>query len=226
LETIFSGWQLYYHQPVILASISNTLLYFNVLIPGAIIIAYLEDQSLPALEISIFIATTAIFYLSSTYTTPYFFQRYSIEKVGLVSIWLNLLLIASTLFYFFNPNLNMYFCFLLPVALSRATIYTFELSENQIIQTMIPENIRNKIFEVERAIAGLLYLCSFGLAVLIHEPSNLVILIIITSIVFFISCLSYTYWYWKKPLGYDDSGTTYKHSDFQNDHKDVEIKDS
>jgi len=182
------------------------VLYINVLTPGAILITFLiQAKKIPVMEISFFHTISTLATLTATVISPYYFKKNSIEKVGIISIWVDFILIALTLFYLLIPLSNTWLFFLIPIILSRVPLWSFNLSVTQSMQAMIHKNIRGRVSTVEYSLCSIIFILSYVLVIIFNNPTQLAISVIISCSIIAISCVIYSIWYRIKPVAYTDT---------------------
>lgn len=173
---IFKGWKLYFAQSVFLGSFAYVFLYLTVLSPGSLMTAYLGTRDVASIEVGVFQALASTFGITATFLTPWLISKFGLEITGLYSIWCQLVLIACAIPYFYF-DINVWF-FLVPIILSRAPLWSFDLIETQIMQLHVPEAERGVVNSVEYSLTNVFALMSYALGIIASDPEDYVYLVL------------------------------------------------
>ena len=127
---------------------------------------------------------------------PFLVENMGVSKVAFVSIWFLLVTLLSAQIYFIW-QLSVWFL-LIPVAVSRAPLWIFDMAETQIMQTEIPDGIRGRVNSVEYGLCSLMYIFSYGLTLIFNQPDQYIILSIFSLCIILVGCILYTIYFFKE----------------------------
>lgn len=195
---IISGWRSYFAQPIFRSSLAYVLLYMTVLSPGGVMTAFLEFRKIGELAIALFNGLGALTGLLATFVTPPLIEKLTLRRTGLYSLWSQFATLLFTLIPFIFPQLPIV---LLPLAIaaSRFGLWSFDLVEVQLMQTYVPENERGTVSGVEYAMSNLISVGASAMGIIVPEPKNFVILVIVSLIFVALAMSIYTWWYFQTP---------------------------
>lgn len=197
LLTIIDGWRAYFRQPIFRSSLSYVLLYLTVLSPGGVMTAYLEFCNMNALVIALFTGLGALVGLAATFVTPPLIEKFSLRRTGLYSLISQFVVLLFSLGPFVLPVPIE----VLPtaVALSRFGLWAFDLVEVQLMQTYVSDLERGQVSAVEYSLANLLSVGAFSLGIIVPDPRNFHILVLISLSCVAMSNLLYASWFFSPP---------------------------
>ncbi|MCM2349442.1 MAG: MFS transporter [Bacteriovoracaceae bacterium] len=177
------GWHTFIHQPVAIVIFSYALLWLTVLSPhGVILTAFLKGGwSLSEPLIGVFRALGAVFGLYATFLYPKLHRRFGVLRTGKIFISFQAVMVSLALFSFFIEGSIFQLLFLLFILLSRVGLYGFGLSETELRQISIPEDLRGEINGVASALTGLATLLIFGFGILFSSVEKFQYLVIIST---------------------------------------------
>lgn len=178
------GWATFSQQPVALVVLSYAILWLSVLSPhGVLLTAFLKGGwSVPEPVIGSFRALGAVFGITATLLFPKVHKRFGLLKAGklFISFQAFMVILSFISFYIGTPITQS--LFLLFILFSRIGLYGFSLSETEIRQTNIPEQLRGEINGVATSLTGLASLLIFGLGVLFSTAETFSYLVLISTI--------------------------------------------
>ncbi|XP_066910276.1 ferroportin-like [Clytia hemisphaerica] len=90
LQSMISGWRIYYRQTVFLAGCALSMLYLTVIGMGGIIIGFSYAMGLSELYVSIFMGLASLFGVFGTFLFPKIRRRIGLAKTGIISFSLQL----------------------------------------------------------------------------------------------------------------------------------------
>jgi len=201
------GVRKYSGQKVFLASVAYSSLWCTVLDNGTLMTAYLysyQSDGKNAIDVSVigsFRGAGAIFGLIGTVLFPRLLKMFgnSIEKAGLVSLWLFWLLLVPGLIALaaVGQSTTSVYIVMISMAVSRIGLWSFDLAETQIMQEYIVEEERGTVNSMQTALYQAFYVfIQFG-GIIFHKPQQFVVLIVFSVIMVFSACCLYTFWYQK-----------------------------
>lgn len=199
LSQVFSGWKAYFEQPIFRSSLAYVLLYFTVLSPGGVMTAYLEFANMGEILIALFTGFGALVGLAATFATPPLIEKFSLRRVGLYSLAAQMVaLLPCVLPFVFSGALPIW---LLPtaVALSRFGLWAFDLVEVQLMQTYVKDEKRGEISSVEYSLCNLLSVGAYAMGIVVPNPADFWILVVVSLICVAIALVVYVSWYLSPP---------------------------
>jgi iron-regulated transporter 1 len=222
---LWQGWKIYFQsKEVFLASLAFVFLFWTALAPGALLSAYLLTRGIEELTISIFQGIAAIIGIVPTFFSTHCFKRFGVERTGLYSIWAQQSCLILILFWFFFPHMvyllnNFSYCFssfsgfisifydhhiggdwnvwlfLLFVVLSRIGLWSFDLSERQIMQEYVPEDVRGVVNSVEYSLTNVFSLGAYAMGIIASRPEQFGWLVIFSFVAVTSAAVCYTVWF-------------------------------
>jgi len=177
------GWSktltIYFGQPISLAGFSLSLLYLNVLSFGGIMTAYLVSRGMSfntvgfwrGISSLIGLCGTVAFHLSESSMGLYTTAMWSIAmQFTCLSVCYSAVLIE-------NLWLST-FLLIFGVCVSRVGLVSFDLATTQLMQHLIPEDIRGTVGGVQKSMESLFELSSYSLGLLFPNVKDFYILVI------------------------------------------------
>lgn len=198
ISEIFDGWKAYFDQPIFRSSIAYVLLYLTVLSPGGVMTAYLEFQNMNEIVIALFTGFGALVGLAATFATPPLIERFSLRRVGLYALAAQLGVLIPCFIPFIWSGLPVA---ILPttVALSRFGLWAFDLVEVQLMQTYVSDEKRGTISSVEYSLCNLLSVGSYALGIIVPDPKQFYILVIVSMVFVGLAFVIYASWFFHPP---------------------------
>lgn len=193
------GFRSYVRHPVLLASVSLSLLYCTVLDNGALMTAYLTWRGVDPAVVGASRGAGAIFGLVGTVVYPQLLRCNggSVERAGLYSVWLFWICLVPGLVMFYiagESNVSDY-TVLSVMVVSRVGLWAFDLAVTQIMQEYISEEDRGIVNSTQTATMQV-FSCVILLGGLIFsEPKQFIVLVTFSIFVVLAASLTYTRWY-------------------------------
>ncbi|PHT98714.1 Solute carrier family 40 member 3, chloroplastic [Capsicum chinense] len=176
LEAVKHGWFEYVRQPVLPASISYVLLYFNVVLaPGGLMTAFLTKQGLNPSIIGGFSGLCAFIGVAATFVSAKMVKHFGILKAGAAGLVFQALLLTTAVAVYWSGSLSQQtpiFFFLALVVLSRLGHMSYDVIGQQILQTGIPASKANLIGTTEVSVASLAESIMLGVAIIVNDVSH------------------------------------------------------
>ncbi|EXB99416.1 Solute carrier family 40 member 2 [Morus notabilis] len=188
-----NAWRVYLQEDVVFPGIALALLYFTVLSFGTLMTATLEWEGIPAFVIGIARGISAVIGIAATLVYPILQSRILTLRTGLWSIWSQwiclLVCVASIWAQNSIISANM---LMAGVALSRLGLWSFDLSVIQQMQDYVPESDRCVVGGVQNSLQSSMDLMGYVMGILISNPQDFWILILISFGVVTLAALLYT----------------------------------
>ncbi|KAA8545260.1 hypothetical protein F0562_020044 [Nyssa sinensis] len=170
------GWVEYMHQPVLPASLSYVLLYFNVVLaPGGLMTAFLTQRGLNPSIIGGFSGLCAFMGIAATFISASLVRRVGILKAGAVGLIFQASLLTLAVAVYLSGSLSRQtplLFFLCLIVLSRLGHMSYDVVGAQILQTGIPTSKANLIGTTEASIASLAESVMLGVAIVANDVSH------------------------------------------------------
>lgn len=172
------GLEIYLRQPIFFGGFALSLLYLNVLTFGALMTAYLVWRGMSYESIGTLRGVSSIIGLLGTVIFHFSSRRYSLSFTGTWSIMFQFtcLSLCYGSLYVSNQTVSL-IMLILGVIASRIGLYVFDLTITQLMQIMIPEDIRGVIGGVQKSLNGFFDLTTYGLGLIFADPSDFSILV-------------------------------------------------
>lgn len=189
------GLSLYVQQSIFLGGFSLSLLYLNILSFGALMTAYLVWRGLSYETIGTLRGISAIIGLMGTIAFRISSRKHSLSFTGAWSIifQFSCLSICYASLYVSNDTLSMGML-IIGVIASRIGLYVFDLTITQLMQQMIPENIRGVVGGVQKSLNSMFDLTTYGLGLIFADPNEFYILVATGYISVGIAMVIYLLW--------------------------------
>eukprot|EP00658_Telonema_sp_P-2_P008159 TRINITY_DN13060_c0_g4_i4.p1 TRINITY_DN13060_c0_g4~~TRINITY_DN13060_c0_g4_i4.p1 ORF type:complete len:591 (-),score=103.94 TRINITY_DN13060_c0_g4_i4:452-2224(-) len=179
LKEFKHGWATYYHQEVFLAALGLATVYFTVLSFGTLMTAYVNWRGMPGTYLGIARGCGAAFGIVATIVTPIMVHRLGARKAGLVSIWVQLmLLLPCFLSTAVSDPLAELSLLIGGVVVSRLGLWGFDLAVTQLLQTCVLETELGAVNGVQGALQNFFGMGEFVLGMVFPDPEQFWILII------------------------------------------------
>ena len=215
----FKMWKEYKKHPIFLASLSYALLYYTVLAPGGVMTAFLTSVDVPPSIIGVYLGVSALIGLFGTFCIPFIIKQFGLEKSGwlmVISQFILLIFATFTLYLFdlknivFNDHFHadmshhhsiagekiyLIYYFLALVAASRFFLWSFDIISRQITQTKTNDHQRGVMSGIESSIANLATLAASLSCVMLHHPSQFIVLALFSLVSVGSSAALYSFWF-------------------------------
>ncbi|KAK3904041.1 Ferroporti-1 [Staphylotrichum tortipilum] len=171
--------RLYFSHPAAIPSFALSLLYLTVLAFSGQMLTFLLASNINQWQVGVIRAVSTVFELSATWITPRLTRHIGVLRTGLWSInWQMTWLAAGlTWFLYFHHHTTYPSTSPLPaaglaaaVALSRAGLWGFDLSAQNIVQDEVEGDRRGLFSSVEAAIQNLFDLLAWALTIIWPDP--------------------------------------------------------
>lgn len=192
------AWRVYSNQEVVLPGLALALLYFTVLSFGTLMTAALEWDGIPAYIIGIARGISATIGISATFTYPVFESRISTLRTGLWSIWSqwSFLLVCVGSIWVQN-GIESAYMLMAGVAASRLGLWMFDLAVIQQMQDQVPASDRCVVGGVQNSIQSTMDLLAYIMGVVVPNPKDFWVLILISFVVVTLAGILYTVHIWR-----------------------------
>jgi len=189
-------FKVYYEQSSFFASMSYAIIQLSTLCPGAIIINYMVYHESSTIEIAILQSIGSGIGIIAAFATPRFIEWFGLSLCGLVSVWVvfGLVLIGFLKVAITGSSIWL---LIVPIILSRIFIWSFEISQKQIIKESVDENVLTKMTAIESYLSHLLINVSYIMAIMSVTPKNYIFLAAVSLFAVFLGSVLYTVWYKK-----------------------------
>eukprot|EP00559_Dactyliosolen_fragilissimus_P003059 CAMPEP_0184864522 /NCGR_PEP_ID=MMETSP0580-20130426/15261_1 /TAXON_ID=1118495 /ORGANISM="Dactyliosolen fragilissimus" /LENGTH=594 /DNA_ID=CAMNT_0027363353 /DNA_START=71 /DNA_END=1855 /DNA_ORIENTATION=- len=177
-----SSLKIYITQPVFYGGIALAILYFNVLTFGGIMTAYLTFRNVTFGTIGVWRGIAALVGLCGTFIYRHSFQNVGVCMTGLWSILFQLFCMCIAFASLFvnddqngdhNDHLPLpLLVFLIGICASRVGLYVFDIAITQIMQELVPEEIRGIIGGTQKSLNSFFLLLGFCLGLIFPSPTQ------------------------------------------------------
>lgn len=161
---------------IVTTCFSISFLYLTVLTLNTVMIAYLLKRETSLLTISIVRGISVVCGLVAAFTFEPLTKRIgSVARTGLVAVWSQvlILLLALTSIHLYsfrvlnsNTSLGLFLCSL---CLSRWPLWTFDLSQQQLMQENVPETDLGFLSGAEISLQNLFTILAYGITMIWHS---------------------------------------------------------
>lgn len=152
--------------------VSISLLYLNVLSFGPVMIAFLTAQAVSAPVIAALRAISVLFGLLATLTFSKLINKIGLIRSGLWGIWLEMIMLTIAVSSFYFPtNLTSLIILLTGVSISRWGLWTFDLTQGQLVQEIEFERI-GTVSGVQMMMQNVFELTSYAVTIIWYDPSQ------------------------------------------------------
>ncbi|XP_034707735.1 solute carrier family 40 member 3, chloroplastic isoform X2 [Vitis riparia] len=169
------GWMEYLQQPVLPASLAYVLLYFNVLMPGGLMTAFLTQRGLNPSIVGGFSGLCAFMGVAATFISANLVRRLGMLKAGAAGLIFQTFLLTIAVAVYWSGSLSQQtplLFFLCLIVLSRLGHMSYDVVGTQILQTGIPSSKANLIGTTEASVASLAELVMLGVAIIANDVSH------------------------------------------------------
>lgn len=169
------GWMEYLQQPVLPASLAYVLLYFNVLMPGGLMTAFLTQRGLNPSIVGGFSGLCAFMGVAATFISANLVRRLGMLKAGAAGLIFQAFLLTIAVAVYWSGSLSQQtplLFFLCLIVLSRLGHMSYDVVGTQILQTGIPSSKANLIGTTEASVASLAELVMLGVAIIANDVSH------------------------------------------------------
>ncbi|KAF8925330.1 hypothetical protein BGZ58_000906 [Dissophora ornata] len=133
---VTSFWQ-YAHHIVFLASLSNAIIYINMMSVSGTMIGYLQWRGFTASSIALLKGICTVSELFGTILMPVMTRYLGLVRAGAWSIWLEVFTLTPVLFSIYSDRLPIQVVIFVGMALSRVGVWSFDLVITQIMQEYV-----------------------------------------------------------------------------------------
>ena len=196
-KSVVNSVKEYLQHPVFLASLSFCMLFMTVLDNGTLITSYLTWRSVNASILGIQRGMGAVVGLAGTFAFMHLTSKGGVEKVGLASIWLFALTMAPSvvILLLFGENRTSDYALIGGMIFSRAALWIFDLAERQLMQERVEESSRGVMNSMQVATYQTLYCVIQVCGMIFSDPSQFLILAIISLAGLLLAAAVYTLWF-------------------------------
>lgn len=169
------GWMEYLQQPVLPASLAYVLLYFNVLMPGGLMTAFLTQRGLNPSIVGGFSGLCAFMGVAATFISANLVRRLGMLKAGAAGLIFQAFLLTIAVAVYWSGSLSQQtplLFFLSLIVLSRLGHMSYDVVGTQILQTGIPSSKANLIGTTEASVASLAEFVMLGVAIIANDVSH------------------------------------------------------
>lgn len=169
------GWMEYLQQPVLPASLAYVLLYFNVLMPGGLMTAFLTQRGLNPSIVGGFSGLCAFMGVAATFISANLVRRLGMLKAGAAGLIFQAFLLTIAVAVYWSGSLSQQtplLFFLCLIVLSRLGHMSYDVVGTQILQTGIPSSKANLIGTTEASVASLAEFVMLGVAIIANDVSH------------------------------------------------------
>lgn len=169
------GWMEYLQQPVLPASLAYVLLYFNVLMPGGLMTAFLTQRGLNPSIVGGFSGLCAFMGVAATFISANLVRRLGMLKAGAAGLIFQAFLLTIAVAVYWSGSLSQQtplLFFLCLIVLSRLGHMSYDVVGAQILQTGIPSSKANLIGTTEASVASLAEFVMLGVAIIANDVSH------------------------------------------------------
>lgn len=172
------GLDIYVQQPVFFGGFAAAILYLNILSFGTMMTAYLVFRGMSYQSIGILKGFASTIGIMGTFVYRWSSQRHHLTFTGAWSIVFQFFCLSLSFasLYISNDHLSLSLL-IIGVIASRIGLYSFKLTITQMMQQMIPEDIRGIIGGVQKSLNGIFDLATYGLGLIFSKPDEFHILV-------------------------------------------------
>lgn len=187
------GWKVYISQETILTGISLALLYFTVLSFDAMMTAELKWKGVPPSLLGLARGMAALTGLAGTILFPRFQQKIGNLRSGLWAVWMQWAFLVWCLIGAFFNGWSSSALLMGGVIGSRVGLWMFDLAAIQLIQESVDEGERGVVGGVQGSLQEFFSMMSYAGGILISNPENFWILVVVSFSMVTSSVLLFTY---------------------------------
>lgn len=172
------GLGIYINQPIAFGGFALSLLYLNVLSFGALMTAYLVFKGMSYQTIGILRGFSSVIGLMGTFAYRISSRRNSLSYTGAWSIifQFSCLILCYVSLFVTNDKLSIALL-IIGVIASRIGLWVFDLTITQLMQQMIPEDVRGIVGGVQKSLNGFFDLTTYGLGLVYSNPEDFHVLV-------------------------------------------------
>ena len=193
-----SSWTLYMRNTIFPASLAYTLLWMTVLDNGSLMTSYLLWRGVPPVYFGFSRGAGAVFGLLGTTCFLCIKHRVgSLEKVGMVAIWLfwALLVPGVVSFYLAGASRITDYILMASMSISRVGLWAFDLVITQLTQEGVCEKDRGSFGGAQTASYQAFYVVVNLMGMIFPNPAQFVVVVTYSVAVVLCSALIYSKWY-------------------------------
>ena len=201
LKLLYFGWSAYTKSPAFFASFSYAMLYVNVLCGGVVVTAFLRLQGISYSALGIAKGLGALSGILGTLLTPCLHKRVelSMELIGLLTVWLFWATLCpvgvADLVLRDEGPLPFAYTVLCCMIVARLTLWAFDLSITQLMQTKVEDAVRAQVNGAQVALCQIFFMVSSVLTMVFHDVDQFYIVVWVTLATLFVACVMYSLWY-------------------------------
>jgi len=188
--------KVYFKQASSLASLSWTIIQFSSLCPGALIINYLVYINSNIFEIALLQSLGSGLGIIAAFVTPQFIEWFGLSLCSVISIWLVIITVTISFTKIVIIDSSIWLL-IVPMILSRIFMWSFEISEKQIIKESVDDSILYQMMGIESQLSQLLSFLSYLIAIMCITPKNFVTLAIASLSSLYIAGILFSVWFKK-----------------------------
>ena len=172
------GLGIYINQTIAFGGFALSLLYLNVLSFGALMTAYLVFKGMSYQTIGILRGVSSVIGLMGTFAYRISSRRNSLSYTGAWSIifQFSCLILCYVSLFVTNDKLSLALL-IIGVIASRIGLWVFDLTITQLMQQMIPEDVRGIVGGVQKSLNGFFDLATYGLGLVYSNPEDFHVLV-------------------------------------------------
>ncbi|KAK0725504.1 Ferroporti-1 [Lasiosphaeris hirsuta] len=174
-----SSLPFYFNHPAFLPSFALSLLYLTILSFSGQMITYLISVGYTSLHVGLARTASTVFELSATWLAPRLMGRIGVIRAGIWSLSWQMIWLAAATFWFFSDFHGMgtntvisATGLALGVALSRAGLWGYDLSAQNIVQDEVEMDHRGTFSTVETSFQNLFEMFSYLTTVIFSRPDQ------------------------------------------------------
>uniref|UniRef100_A0A7S2UAM0 Solute carrier family 40 member n=1 Tax=Attheya septentrionalis TaxID=420275 RepID=A0A7S2UAM0_9STRA len=170
----------YMHQPISGGALALALLYLNALCPGGLMTAYLVWRGLRLDAIGTWQGIASVVGLLGTVTYGISSSRLSLKCTAMWSI--SFMLICLTICYgalclsHGTNSMRSLIILLAGICASRISLWTFDMSISQLMQDLVPEQVRGSVGGTQQGMEALFSMMQYTLGLIFSNPTQFYIL--------------------------------------------------
>jgi len=186
--------KIFYSQTSFSASLSFIMIQFSALCPGAILINYMVYTNASTIEVAFLQSIGSGIGIISMFGTPKIIEKIGLSLCGLISIWVYFLLLLIGFLKVVIMGSSIWLL-IIPIMLSRIFVWSYEITEIQIIKESVDDSIISKVNSIEYQLSHIMTLLSYSVAIMSISPKNFIYQAGASLATVFIGGLFFTIWY-------------------------------
>eukprot|EP01065_Artemidia_motanka_P024570 TRINITY_DN293_c4_g1_i1.p1 TRINITY_DN293_c4_g1~~TRINITY_DN293_c4_g1_i1.p1 ORF type:complete len:589 (+),score=163.65 TRINITY_DN293_c4_g1_i1:119-1885(+) len=212
-QTLSAGWGRYAAHELFPALLGFCLLWFTVLDNGTLMTAYLRWRGLPQGWLAVSRGVGAGMGIVGTRCFPALMRllgqgerdealrQGALPHAGMLSVWMFwlMLLPVGVSFAVMGGHALEAWIMLGSVTVSRAALWMFDSTIQQLMQERIPAEIRGLVSGTHTSVCNLMLVLLGALGMVFSQPVQFTNLVVVSVANVFIAAFLYTYWYARQP---------------------------